>query len=114
MTSRIGIASFIVKGRCMLCLLSAASYPFQVSGGEPSTIDVELDFIAVRVGEIDLFPRRHVVWQLDAFNAVRPQVRDRALEVRDADGEVTVENVDRLGAAQRSGAGVDDEMQLAA
>ena len=75
---------------------------------------VQLDHVAVRVGDVHLLPRRHVVGPELAGDSRRLQLADRALVVSHGEREVSVAQVDLGRAAQRTRTLMDDEMHLTA
>src|SRR5688572_8347469 len=77
-----------------------------------SPIDVQLDDVAIGIGDMQLFPRRDVVGALQALDAMRAKMLAGALIVRDAKRHVAVAGVDRPRPPQRQRMLVDDEVQL--
>src|SRR5688572_14823298 len=77
---------------CHLRSSRAAAYRRRPSS---SPIDVQLDDVAIGVGDIQLLPRRDVVGALETLDAMRAEMLPGALVVRDAKRHVPVTGIDR-------------------
>ena len=79
-----------------------------------STCHAQLDDVAVGIGEIELFPGRDVIRPREALDARLSQMRDRPVEIRDAERDMPVSRIDVHGSPQRPRGLMDDEMKLPA